>query len=128
MAEGDTRESLIAAHSAGLDVAGLRAGAAAMARFGGKLNKEQAPAMFAWLDGDRRDPEPWFDVFLTDDRTERKRWPVKAVQENAPDATAALLAVLVPGPLDLIGGRGRTPKKARGEGQHIAPIPAKTRS
>lgn len=92
LAEGDARDGLVAAFRAGLDAAALRAAAAAMAKFGGKLNKEQAPAISAWLDGDGADLESWFDVFLTADRTARQKWPAVAVQKNAPGAFAALIA------------------------------------
>jgi ATP-dependent helicase/nuclease subunit A len=92
LAESDTRETLIGAFLEGLDAAAMRACAAALAKFGGKINKEQAPAMVAWLDGDKRDIEPWFELFLTAERTPRKKWPVKAVQDKAPDEFAALIA------------------------------------
>jgi ATP-dependent helicase/nuclease subunit A len=91
LAESDTRENLTAAFVLGLDDASMRAAAAALAKFGGKLNKEQAPAMSAWLEGDKRDLDPWFDVFLTAERTPRKKWPVVAVQKNAPVEFETLL-------------------------------------
>jgi ATP-dependent helicase/nuclease subunit A len=92
LAESDTRETLVGAFVVGLDIGAMRACLAEMAEFGGKTNKAQAPAMAAWLDGDKRDLDPWFDVFLTADRTPRQKWPAVAVQKNAPDAFAALLA------------------------------------